>query len=28
MPEVKLPAGFEQHSTNFMIKGTCPHCRK
>ena len=28
MPEVKLPAGFEQHSSNFMIKGKCPHCKK
>jgi len=28
MPEVQLPAGFKQHSSNFMIKGTCPHCEK
>jgi Fur family ferric uptake transcriptional regulator len=28
MPEVQLPAGFEQHSSNYMIKGTCPHCKK
>ena len=28
MPQIQLPAGFEQHSSNFMIKGTCPHCRK
>ena len=28
MPEVQLPAGFKQHSSNFMIKGTCPHCKK
>lgn len=28
MPEIKLPAGFEQHSSNFMIKGKCPHCKK
>ena len=28
MPEVQLPAGFELHSANYMIKGTCPHCKK
>ena len=28
MPEVQLPAGFKLHSSNFMIKGTCPHCKK
>lgn len=28
MPEVKLPAGFVQHSSNYMIKGKCPHCKK
>ncbi|MBR1409494.1 MAG: transcriptional repressor [Prevotella sp.] len=28
MPEINLPSGFEQHSANFMIKGTCPHCKK
>ena len=28
LPEIELPAGFKQHSANYMIKGTCPHCRK
>jgi Fur family ferric uptake transcriptional regulator len=28
LPEVKLPEGFRQHSANYMIKGTCPHCKK
>ena len=28
MPEVQLPTGFKQHSSNYMIKGTCPHCEK
>lgn len=26
-PSVTLPAGYEAHSINFMIKGLCPHCR-
>jgi Fur family ferric uptake transcriptional regulator len=26
MPELLLPEGFEAHSTNFIIKGVCPHC--
>lgn len=28
MPKVPLPAGFEQHSSNYLIKGKCPHCKK
>lgn len=28
LPEVKLPPGFDAHTTNLMIKGTCPHCKK
>ena len=28
MPEIELPEGFEAHSSNYMIKGTCPHCKK
>ena len=27
MPEVILPPGFDAHSVNLMIKGTCPHCK-
>ena len=25
-PVVTLPGGYEAHSTNFLIKGLCPHC--
>ena len=28
MPEPTLPAGFEHHSVNYMLKGICPHCKK
>lgn len=28
MPAIELPEGFEGHSSNYMIKGTCPHCKK
>ena len=28
MPEPSLPAGFELHSVNYMLKGICPHCKK
>ena len=28
LPEIELPDGFKQHSVNYMIKGTCPHCEK
>jgi Fur family ferric uptake transcriptional regulator len=28
MPEVELPEGFEAHSSNYVFKGTCPHCKK
>ena len=28
MPEPTLPAGFELHSVNYMLKGICPHCKK
>jgi len=28
MPEIVLPEGFEANSSNFMIKGKCPHCKK
>ena len=27
MPEPTLPAGFEMHHCNIMIKGICPHCK-
>lgn len=27
MPEIVLPEGFEAHSSNYIIKGTCPHCK-
>ena len=27
-PEILLPQGFEAHSSNLMIKGLCPHCKK
>ncbi len=28
VPEVQLPKGFEQKSSNLMIKGICPNCQK
>jgi len=28
VPEVQLPKGFEQKSSNLMIKGICPDCQK
>jgi Fur family ferric uptake transcriptional regulator len=28
MPKVELPEGFEAHTSNYIIKGTCPHCKK
>ena len=28
MPQVELPEGFEAHSSNYVFKGTCPHCKK
>jgi Fur family ferric uptake transcriptional regulator len=28
MPKVELPEGFEAHSSNYVFKGTCPHCKK
>lgn len=28
LPEIQLPQGFEAHSSNLMIKGLCPHCKK
>jgi len=28
VPEVSLPEGFEATSSNLMIKGICPHCKK
>ena len=26
IPQVELPAGFEQSSVNYMVKGLCPKC--
>ena len=26
MPQLELPAGFEAHAANYMVKGLCPHC--
>ena len=26
IPRVNLPAGYEQQTVNYMIKGTCPDC--
>ncbi|MCQ2290714.1 MAG: transcriptional repressor [Muribaculaceae bacterium] len=26
VPVVALPDGYKAHSTNFLIKGLCPHC--
>ncbi len=26
LPRVTLPAGFEQHSANYVISGLCPRC--
>lgn len=28
VPDIPLPEGFEVHTRNYMIKGTCPHCKK
>ena len=28
MPDIQLPEGFKAHSSNLMIKGVCPHCKK
>lgn len=28
VPQVSLPEGFEAHSSNLMLKGVCPHCKK
>ena len=28
LPEILLPQGFEAHSSNLMINGLCPHCKK
>ena len=28
VPLVKLPAGFDAHSVNYIIKGICPSCNK
>lgn len=28
VPAVDVPAGFEPHSVNYVIKGLCPKCRK
>ena len=28
VPDVKLPEGFVATSSNLMIKGICPHCKK
>ncbi|MDE7181384.1 MAG: transcriptional repressor [Muribaculaceae bacterium] len=28
VPAIVLPEGFESHDVNYMIKGTCPKCRK
>ena len=28
LPEILFPQGFEAHSSNLMIKGLCPHCKK
>lgn len=28
VPEVRLPEGFEATSSNLMIKGICPHCKR
>jgi Fur family ferric uptake transcriptional regulator len=27
LPQLSLPQGFEPHSTNYIIKGICPHCQ-
>ena len=27
-PQVDLPAGFEQHSANFLVRGLCPSCSR
>ena len=28
MPHIALPPGFDLHTIDFIIKGTCPHCNK
>lgn len=28
VPEVELPAGYEQSSVNYMVKGLCPRCAR
>ena len=28
IPLVELPAGFEQSSVNYMVKGLCPKCSR
>jgi len=28
VPVVKLPKGFQSHSINYVIKGTCPKCNE
>lgn len=28
VPEVALPEGYVAHTTNYMIKGVCPRCRR
>ena len=28
VPEIELPKGFEQRSSNFIIKGICPDCKE
>ena len=27
VPQLPLPQGFQPHSTNYIIKGICPHCQ-
>ena len=28
IPQVTLPAGYEVHGVNYVIKGLCPHCAR
>jgi Fur family ferric uptake transcriptional regulator len=28
MPHIELPEGFEAHSSNYVFKGICPHCKR
>lgn len=28
IPQVTLPAGYERHSVNYLIKGVCPACAR